>query len=239
MMKNSHLLQEGTPDTINPTPKPKVEKVNKIKKTVRETDASAPSGNGFGSVVLSEALQAVLGSEVLPRSMVTKQIWVYIKEHELQDPNDKRCILADAKLKVVFGTKRVTMFEMNRLLAAHMTPAAVERVTTAGGGSKSKTKKRAEREDEEESSSSSKRTNNFGMVSVSSELESVIGVRVIGRSLVTKKLWEYIKEHELQDPEDKRCILADAKLKAVFKEDRVSMFKISGLLAPHMTKHDE
>lgn len=57
----------------------------------------------------------------MPRSEVVKQIWVYIKKHDLQNPANKRNILADDKLKVVFGGKaEVTMFEMTKLVSAHL-----------------------------------------------------------------------------------------------------------------------
>ena len=62
---------------------------------------------------LSAELEAVIGKGPMPRSEVVKQIWVYIKKHDLQNPKNKRNILADDKLKVVFGGKaEVTMFEM-------------------------------------------------------------------------------------------------------------------------------
>jgi chromatin remodeling complex protein RSC6 len=46
----------------------------------------------------------------------------YIKKHELQNPQNRREILADDKLEAVFGKKKVTMFEMNKYLAQHLTP---------------------------------------------------------------------------------------------------------------------
>jgi len=70
---------------------------------------------------LSLELEAVIGKGPMPRSEVVKQIWVYIKAHNLQNPANKRNILADAKLKVVFGGKaEVTMFEMTKLVSAHL-----------------------------------------------------------------------------------------------------------------------
>ena len=47
-------------------------------------------------------------------------MWDYIKKNKLQNPENKREILADAKLEPIFGKKKVTMFEMNKLLAAHL-----------------------------------------------------------------------------------------------------------------------
>jgi upstream activation factor subunit UAF30 len=70
------------------------------------------------------ALAAVVGSEPLPRTEVTKKIWDYIRKHNLQDPNDKRTIRADDKLKAIFGGKAsVSMFEMTKLVNAHLKEA--------------------------------------------------------------------------------------------------------------------
>ncbi|KND51902.1 MAG: upstream activation factor subunit UAF30 [Parcubacteria bacterium C7867-001] len=70
---------------------------------------------------LSSELEAVIGAGPLPRSEVTKKIWVYIKKNDLQNPANKRNILADDKLKAVFGGKaEVTMFEMTKLVSAHL-----------------------------------------------------------------------------------------------------------------------
>ena len=68
----------------------------------------------------SQALAAVVGREPLPRGEVVSKVWAYIKQHELQNPANRREILADAKLEAVFGQKKVTMFEMNKHLARHL-----------------------------------------------------------------------------------------------------------------------
>ncbi len=72
-------------------------------------------------MTLSPELQAVVGAGPMPRSEVTKKIWEYIKKNDLQNPANKRNILADDKLKPLFGGKgEVTMFEMTKLLSPHM-----------------------------------------------------------------------------------------------------------------------
>ena len=72
-------------------------------------------------MTLSPELQAVVGAGPMPRSEVTKKIWEYIKKNDLQNPKNKRNILADDKLKVLFGGKaEVTMFEMTKLISPHM-----------------------------------------------------------------------------------------------------------------------
>jgi len=68
----------------------------------------------------SKELGAVVGTAPLPRTEVVSKTWDYIKKNNLQNPENKREILADAKLKAVFGKDKVTMFEMNKHLAAHL-----------------------------------------------------------------------------------------------------------------------
>ena len=62
----------------------------------------------------------MVGSEPLARGEVVSRVWDYIKKNNLQNPENKREILADAKLEPVFGKKKVTMFEMNKHLAQHL-----------------------------------------------------------------------------------------------------------------------
>ena len=69
----------------------------------------------------SEQLAAVVGKNPLPRTEVVSKVWEYIRKHNLQNPENKREILADDKLKAVFGKDKVTMFEMNKLFTAHLT----------------------------------------------------------------------------------------------------------------------
>jgi chromatin remodeling complex protein RSC6 len=69
----------------------------------------------------SPELAAVVGGGSITRGEVVSKIWDYIKKNKLQNPANKREILADAKLKPVFGGKdKVSMFEMNKHLAGHL-----------------------------------------------------------------------------------------------------------------------
>ena len=68
----------------------------------------------------SAELAAVVGPDPLPRGQAVRRVWGYIKEHGLQNPADRREILADDKLRPVFGKDKVTMFEMNKYLAQHL-----------------------------------------------------------------------------------------------------------------------
>jgi len=69
---------------------------------------------------LSAELEAVVGKGPMARMDVVKNLWIYIKKNDLQNPKNKRNILADAKLLAVLGKKEVTMFEMTKLVSKHL-----------------------------------------------------------------------------------------------------------------------
>ena len=68
----------------------------------------------------SKELAAVVGSNPLPRGEVVRKVRAYIKAHGLQNPENRREILADGKLEPIFGAKKASMFEMNKHLARHL-----------------------------------------------------------------------------------------------------------------------
>ena len=118
-----------------PTKAPKETKETKTPKAVKAPKAGkekggkaepAASPGGQKPNALQQPLQpskelaAVVGTGPLPRGEVVSKVWDYIKKHELQNPENRREILADAKLEAVFGKKKVTMFEMNKYLAQHL-----------------------------------------------------------------------------------------------------------------------
>ena len=72
-------------------------------------------------LTVSNDLAAVVGKGPMPRSEVVKKLWEYIRKNNLQDPQNRRNINADAKLKTIFSGKAVVnMFEMNNLVAKHL-----------------------------------------------------------------------------------------------------------------------
>jgi len=56
----------------------------------------------------------------MPRTQIVKNLWVYIKKHNLQDPKNKRIIICDAKLRKVMGKSSISMFEMVKALSNHL-----------------------------------------------------------------------------------------------------------------------
>lgn len=63
------------------------------------------------------------------------------------------------------------------------------------------------------------------------KLAEFLGVDTIVRTEITKQLWKHIKDNNLQDPADKRKIICDEKLQALFGQKRVGMFKMTGLVS--------
>lgn len=72
-------------------------------------------------------------------------------------------------------------------------------------------------------------------VTPSPELAAIIGSTPMPRTEVTKKIWEYIKANDLQDPANRRNINADDKLKKIFKKPQVSMFEMTKLISGHLS----
>lgn len=66
-------------------------------------------------------------------------------------------------------------------------------------------------------------------------LAAVVGAQPLPRTEVVKKLWDYIKQHNLQDAANKRMINADTKLLEVFGKPQVSMFEMAGLIGKHLS----
>jgi len=91
-------------------------KKSSAKKPARKANAAF-----MKPVTPSAALAEVVGSKPIPRTEVTRKLWVYIKKNGLQDKTNKRMIKADAALKPVFGGKAtVNMFEMTKLVSKHL-----------------------------------------------------------------------------------------------------------------------
>src|SRR5579864_1133501 len=82
---------------------------------------SAKPQNAFQKPLQPSAeLAAIVGTEPLSRTEVTSKVWDYIKSHNLQNPENRREILAVDKLRKVFGKDKVTMFEMTKYLSQHL-----------------------------------------------------------------------------------------------------------------------
>ncbi|KAG1740895.1 SWIB/MDM2 domain-containing protein [Suillus paluster] len=82
---------------------------------------SGGARGGFAKeYILSESLSVVVGVDKLSRPQVVKKLWEYIRGHELQNPSNRREIMCDDNMRAVFGTEKVDMFRMNKVLGRHL-----------------------------------------------------------------------------------------------------------------------
>ena len=79
-----------------------------------------PNAAFMRAMTPSDALAAIIGKGPYPRTEVTKKIWEYIKKNKLQDAVNRRMINADAKLKEIFKKAQASMFEMTKMINAHL-----------------------------------------------------------------------------------------------------------------------
>uniref|UniRef100_A0A803R3M0 DM2 domain-containing protein n=1 Tax=Cannabis sativa TaxID=3483 RepID=A0A803R3M0_CANSA len=167
---------------------------------------------------VSPELQTIVGQPALPRTEIVKQLWAYIRRNNLQDPSNKRKIICNDELRLVFETDCTDMFKMNKLLAKHIIPLEP-----------SKTPKKAKVEVE----SGAKGTDSGPSVIVSEELAKFFGVggREMLQSEVLRRIWEYIKVNNLEDPLNPMAIICDSKLQELFGCDSISTLGMPEALA--------
>ena len=82
--------------------------------------ARKPNAAFMKALTPSAILAEIVGNKPLPRTQVVSKIWDYIKKHNLQNPKNKRNIIADDKLAKLFGKKEVTMFELAGIVGKHL-----------------------------------------------------------------------------------------------------------------------
>ncbi|KAH9711741.1 SWIB/MDM2 domain containing protein [Citrus sinensis] len=182
-------------------------------------------GGGFSKLcALSPQLQEFIGVTELARTEVVKQLWAYIREKDLQDPNNRRNIVCDERLRALFGVDTINMFQMNKALSKHIWPLDSD-------------------DDLDEPTRKEKRQKGgksgfLAPLQLSDALIKFLGTgeSALPRSDVIKRMWDYIKEKNLQDPSDKRRIICDEKLKELFDVDTFNGFTVTKLLVVHFLK---
>ncbi|XP_024021294.1 DNA ligase 1 isoform X2 [Morus notabilis] len=218
-----------------------------------DKDVKKRGGGGFAKVCsLSPQLQAFIGEAELARTEVVKKLWSYIKENDLQDPKNKQNIICDESLRALFHVDRINMFQMNKALAKHIWPLNADNVTENSSQKEKQSKQEQEEEEEEDKEEDSdepkkkeKRQKKGGSgftapLPLSDALVKFIGTgeNTLSRADVVKRMWQYIKQNDLQDPSDKRRILCDDKLKELFDVDSFNGFSVTKLLTAHFVKTD-
>jgi chromatin remodeling complex protein RSC6 len=95
----------------------------KVVKKVKPKVKRKPNPAFMAPMAPDAVLGAVVGDKPMPRTEITKRLWDYIKKHSLQDKVNRRMINCDGALRSLFGKGVVSMFEMNKLLQAHLKKA--------------------------------------------------------------------------------------------------------------------
>lgn len=203
-------------------------------------DSSTKKKKGGGGLQkplkLSKPLAKFLGTKKESRPQVTKKLWDYFKEHDLQNPNDKREIFMDKTLKDIFGVDKMTMFQLGKYVSAHVEPFTPVNLKELSENSKKRKLEKKERKQ----TANKKRKSTQPPFHLSDDMIEVVKRRILPRTKVTKYLWEYIREHDLQNPNDKREILCDDKMKKVMGgQKKVTMFSMNKFITPHLIEKAE
>ncbi|KAK6253589.1 hypothetical protein QUC31_015309 [Theobroma cacao] len=203
-------------------------------------------GGGFTKLCsLSPQLQAFIGEPELARTEVVKRLWTYIREKNLQDPKNRRNILCDQSLHAIFRVNTINMFQMNKALSKHIWPLNEEDAQADSTKIERKSKQGRERgpfEPKQKEKRQKKGASGFlAPLPLSDALVNFFGTgeNALSRADVVKRMWEYIKQNDLQDPSDKRRILCDDKLKELLEVDSFNGFTIPKLLTTHFIKMEQ
>jgi len=205
-------------------------------------------GGGFGKSLnrLSPELQEFTGSEELSRPQVVKRLWDYIKDNDLQSPDNKAVIMCDEVLKKLFKRDKMGMFKMNRYIGAHLISmknwdagkhefnyAILDEPEEEGAPRKRGPAKRKRKRESSGGPRGLQKPQNL-----SAELQEFMGKEMAGRSEVVKALWDHIKANNLQDPSNKRNINCDGTLKNLLGQSKVTMFSMNKFISPHFIKEE-
>lgn len=124
--KKATAKKVAAPKATKKVAAPKAPKAAKAVKATKKVaapkvkTARKPNAAFMKALTPSAILAEIVGSKPLPRTQVVSKIWEYIKKHNLQNPKNKRNILADEKLAKLFGKKEVTMFELAGIVGKHL-----------------------------------------------------------------------------------------------------------------------
>ncbi|XP_024397000.1 uncharacterized protein [Physcomitrium patens] len=211
----------------------------------KEKKKRTGGGGGLTKVcALSPLLQAIIGEAELPRTQVVKQLWAYIREHNLQDPDDKRKIICNDALRNLLGTNSTDMFKMNKLLSKHIFPLD-NRSTGAAAKGRDRDTDTEDAEPKAKKQKADKSGGGKGKIvgflapcPISEQLAKFLDAEdgKVSRADAVKRLWIYIKENNLQDPSNKKMIVCDEQLQDLFDCDHFVGFDLTKLLTRHFIK---
>lgn len=210
------------------------------------------------AVVLSEPLAEFIGVTVISRSHIPKHISAYVKKHDLYDPTDKRRIICDDALKAALSVDNFTYFSLAKIVSGlvrkpeefdeHLQELArkceekviqekLERKQREALNPPPARPSKRPKQDKSDPDRPRKPSAFSKPMQLSDALTAVCGESQLSRTDVVKKIWQYIRENQLKDPDDGKKILCDEKLMAIFDGSKsVNNMGITKYLSAHMTK---
>jgi upstream activation factor subunit UAF30 len=215
----SAFIKEALTQAINSMANEDEQSGEEEEQSAEESDeeeaVTTPKKKGGGGLTapkeISDDLAAFLGKgKTMSRTEIVKMLWAYVREHDLQDPENKREIILDSAMKKVFGCKQFSMFTMNKYISAHVHPFKPVDLTT------NTTPKKRKTPSSKSSEKKKRKTGTQPPYRLSEAMVNILGKEILPRPQVVSGLWEYIKANDLQNPSDKREILCDDKLKLIF-----------------------
>ncbi|XP_008798760.1 formin-like protein 18 [Phoenix dactylifera] len=176
---------------------------------------------------VSPELQAIVGEATMPRTEIVRQLWAYIRKNNLQDPNNRRKIICNDELRLVFETDCTDMFKMNKLLAKHIIPLE----TTKAAEPDSKKLKT-----EDVVAATEPDAGQYPVV-ISDALFKFFGSeeKEMPEIEAFRRVWDYIKSNQLEDSEN-TLIVCDPKLQELFGCESLPTSGLSEMLASHVVK---
>lgn len=238
-------------------PKAKPSSTSKKRKSTKQKASTKPkkkarkSGGGGGLTkplpLSSELSEFMGGAEQASRTEVVKALWAHIREHNLQREGDKRTIECDDTLHSLLGPETVTMFTMNKLIGRHFVAtegdvapdfdmSAYKADLKEAAARKASGKGKRQKKGSGSGSGSGGGGLQKPMKLSKAMSEFVGGATELPRTGVVKALWAYIKENDLQNPEDKRTIVCDDTLRSLLGQDEVTMFTMNKYIGQHFVK---
>ena len=187
------LIEENQEDLIEPIGEFDYlpHRLTRGSKSSKKATVKVKKPRSSPTCILSPELAEICGKSEIPKNVISKSVWEYIKSKDLQDPNNKQYINCDEKLQKVCKTDRMYMFHLSRLLNPHITVLKKEKKYTH----KVKSEDGVEIKGEKEKGKKSK----FNKLHhLSASLQEIVGCEQDSRPQVTQKLWKYIKENNLQ-----------------------------------------
>jgi len=153
----------------------------------------------------------------------------------------RKKILYDERMQNLFNVKAIDMFQMNKALSKHIWPLDSNDGPAKPAQKEKKPKKEREASDESSPRKGKRQKGGAGFLAplqLSDALVKFIGTgeNELSRSDVVKRMWNYIKQNNLQDPSDKKTVICDEKLKELFQVDSFIGFTVPKLLVAHFIK---